>query len=260
MPSRSRTSSAGSQGPAGHRERRRLRRVRHHDACPRRTGQREHRPVEPRLRTGADATRPRHALGEGRGGHATRWSAGPGPARRRGMPRHRCPPATRCPPRSAGFSTAASPSSTGPWSSTRPLSLPTSASAPTSRSRHRSSGSGRPSKPRSPLTSVRPPCAASWSRTSRACAGSRSTCRYPAVGGPLTEAAHGRRDLALVDGDPRRMPAGHRLDLELDRKEKAAQGGAGDGDVVDGGRGSADWEAAYRQRFPDAVPVSATPK
>ena len=83
---------------------------------------------------------------------------------------------------------------------------------------------------------------------------------YPAVGGPLTEAAHGAEIWPVVEAIHDAMPAGHRLDLKLNRKEKAAQGGAGDGDVVDDGRGSADWEAAYRQRFPDAVPVSATPK
>ena len=74
------------------------------------------------------------------------------------------------------------------------------------------------------------------------------------------------RDLArgavwlIVEAIHDAMPTDHRLDLELGRTEKGEQGGgAGDGDLIDGGTGSADWEAAYRQRFPDAVPVSATP-
>ncbi|WP_148232375.1 hypothetical protein [Janibacter sp. HTCC2649] len=83
---------------------------------------------------------------------------------------------------------------------------------------------------------------------------------FPAVSGPLTETAHGAAIWPIVEAINDAMPAGHRLDLELGRSERGEQnGGSGDGDLVDGGSGSADWEAAYRQRFPDAVPVSTTP-
>lgn len=83
---------------------------------------------------------------------------------------------------------------------------------------------------------------------------------YPAVSGPLTEAAHGAEIWPVVEAINDSMPADDRLDLTLGRKEEAEQGGAGDGDLVDEGAGSADWEAAYRRRFPDAVTPTATPK
>lgn len=83
---------------------------------------------------------------------------------------------------------------------------------------------------------------------------------FPKVVGPLPEAVHGAAIWPIVEAINHAMPAGHRLDLELGRSERGEQNdGSGDGDLVDGGTGSADWEAAYRQRFPDAVPVSATP-
>lgn len=88
----------------------------------------------------------------------------------------------------------------------------------------------------------------------------RVAVAYPGVNGPLTVAAHGAAIWPIVDAINASLPMGHRLDLELNRAERGEQGGAGDGDLVDGGTGSADWEAAYRQRFPDAVPVSATPR
>ncbi|MFC7490102.1 MULTISPECIES: hypothetical protein [unclassified Knoellia] len=88
----------------------------------------------------------------------------------------------------------------------------------------------------------------------------RVVVSLPEMGGPLAEAAHGAWVWPIVEAAHDSMPAGHRLDLELGRSERGAQnGGAGDADLVDGGTGSADWEAAYRQRFPDAVPVSVTP-
>lgn len=88
----------------------------------------------------------------------------------------------------------------------------------------------------------------------------RVAVAYPEVSRPLTVAAHGAEIWPIVDAINASLPTGHRLDLELARTEKGEQGGAGDGELVDGGNGSADWEAAYRQRFPDAVPVSATSK
>ncbi|MFC7487191.1 hypothetical protein ACOCJ7_00360 [Knoellia sp. CPCC 206453] len=86
----------------------------------------------------------------------------------------------------------------------------------------------------------------------------RVSVTFPAVAGPVAEATHGDLVWPIVTAIHAAMPPGLRLDLELNRTERGEQGG--DGDLVDGGTGSADWEAAYRQRFPDAVPVSATPK
>lgn len=88
----------------------------------------------------------------------------------------------------------------------------------------------------------------------------RVSVTYPDVSGPLAEADHGAEVWPIVEAINASLPAGHRLDLELNRTERGEQvGGPADGDLVDGGAGPTDWEAAYRQRFPDAVPVSATP-
>lgn len=87
----------------------------------------------------------------------------------------------------------------------------------------------------------------------------RVAMTFPGATGPVSEATHGQIVWPLVDAIHASMPVGHRFDLELGRTERRAQsGGEGDGDLVDSGTGSADWEAAYRQRYPDAV-VSAPP-
>ncbi|MEO7267805.1 MAG: hypothetical protein ABIW49_01170 [Knoellia sp.] len=83
----------------------------------------------------------------------------------------------------------------------------------------------------------------------------RVSVTFPAVTGPIAEATHGDLVWPIVTAIDAAMPPGLRLDLELNRAERGEQGG--DGDLVDGGTGSADWEAAHRQRFPDAVPVSS---
>lgn len=87
----------------------------------------------------------------------------------------------------------------------------------------------------------------------------RVAMTFPGATGPVSEASHGQIVWPLVDAIHASMPVGHRFDLELGRTERRAQSGdEGDGDLVDSGTGSPDWEAAYRQRYPDAV-VSAPP-
>lgn len=88
----------------------------------------------------------------------------------------------------------------------------------------------------------------------------RVAVSFPTVIGPITETTHGEKIWPIVSAIDDVMPEGHRLDLELNRAERREQsGGKGDGDLVDRGTGSADWEAAYRQRFPDALTPTATP-
>lgn len=88
----------------------------------------------------------------------------------------------------------------------------------------------------------------------------RVAVTFPDVAGPLAESTHGDLVWPIVTAIDATTPARHLLDLELGRQERGAQNrGEGDGDLVDGGTGSADWEAAYRQRFPGAVAPTATP-
>lgn len=88
----------------------------------------------------------------------------------------------------------------------------------------------------------------------------RVTLAFPTETGPLAEATHGPLVWPIVTAIHEAMPTGHRLDLDLRRQERSIEGGgAGNEDLVGGGTGSPDWEAAYRQRFPEAVTPSPTP-
>ncbi|WP_353952412.1 hypothetical protein V6K52_02930 [Knoellia sp. S7-12] len=82
----------------------------------------------------------------------------------------------------------------------------------------------------------------------------------PDVDGSLLEATHGQRVWPLVDAIHAATPGGAVLDLDLIRSEGEEPGPTPKTDLIDGGKGAADWEAAYRQRFPDAVTPTATPK
>jgi len=82
----------------------------------------------------------------------------------------------------------------------------------------------------------------------------------PDVDGPLLEATHGQQVWPLVDAIHAASPGGAVLDLDLIRSEGEEPGPTPTTDLIDSGRGAADWEAAYRQRFPDAVAPTATPK
>lgn len=88
----------------------------------------------------------------------------------------------------------------------------------------------------------------------------RVSVTYPEVSGPVPEADRGPEVWPIVEAINASLPPNHRLDLELNRIERGTQvGGPPDGDLVDDGQGPADWEAAYRQRFPDPVPLSGPP-
>ncbi len=83
---------------------------------------------------------------------------------------------------------------------------------------------------------------------------------FPAETSPLAEDTQGTLVWPIVQAISDSMPPRHRLHLQLTRNEQGARDqGSGDADLVKGGKGATEWEAAYRQRFPDAVPVSAPP-
>lgn len=77
------------------------------------------------------------------------------------------------------------------------------------------------------------------------------------VAGPLGEAEQGKAVWPIVEAIDAATPAGFRLDLRLFRREDGSR--VRDADLVTNGTGAPDWEAAYRQRFPDAVAPSAPP-
>lgn len=82
---------------------------------------------------------------------------------------------------------------------------------------------------------------------------------FPDVPGPLDEGTHADAVCPIVSVVADAMPADHVLDLELHRTEDGGAQGPEDADLVDDGRGAPEWEAAYRERFPEAKPVSAPP-
>lgn len=88
----------------------------------------------------------------------------------------------------------------------------------------------------------------------------RLSVSLPEVEGPLVASVHGERLWPIVTAVDDATPEGQAMDLELIHTEGREPGPTPSVDLVDDGKGAADWEAAYRQRFPDAVPVNATPK
>ena len=80
----------------------------------------------------------------------------------------------------------------------------------------------------------------------------RVSVAVPGVAGALTPVEHGALVWPTVDAAHRARPSGHGFDLELYRD------GDPQADLVHSGRGGADWEAAYRERFPAAVSAPPT--